>query len=264
SKDSPVRPRSRRSPARRRPGRGRRSSQRPCVASCREDTNAEWGPSEISAPSKSPSAAVLDADDLELLVDIHGHEASIGALNVRLVRRVPVRVVLDPLDRAAGDLGQMSERRRTASPGRRRRAVDRRRRRARAALRGLRGRRGSDRPRCTRSRRSAGAGARGSRLDAARHRGGGGRPGPPRGRVPGMWRATGGALPGDVPRFPALVLDERRHEVFRADKKVELTATEFGLLRYFMLNPRLVLSKPQILQNVWRYDFGGNSNVVEA
>ena len=49
-----------------------------------------------------------------------------------------------------------------------------------------------------------------------------------------------------------------------ARRRVALTATEFSLLRYFMLNPRRVLSKGQILQNVWRYDFGGNSNVVET
>jgi two-component system, OmpR family, response regulator len=83
-------------------------------------------------------------------------------------------------------------------------------------------------------------------------------------RIQAILRRTAGDLPGDVLRFADLVLDERRHEVFRADEKVELTATEFSLLRYFMLNPRLVLSKPQILQNVWRYDFGGNSNVVET
>jgi two-component system, OmpR family, response regulator len=83
-------------------------------------------------------------------------------------------------------------------------------------------------------------------------------------RIQAILRRTAGDLPGDVLRFADLVLDERRHEVFRADKKVDLTATEFSLLRYFMLNPRLVLSKPQILQNVWRYDFGGNSNVVET
>jgi two-component system OmpR family response regulator len=83
-------------------------------------------------------------------------------------------------------------------------------------------------------------------------------------RIQAILRRTAGELPGDVIRFADLMLDERRHEVFRGDTKVELTATEFSLLRYFMLNPRLVLSKPQILQNVWRYDFGGNSNVVET
>jgi two-component system, OmpR family, response regulator len=83
-------------------------------------------------------------------------------------------------------------------------------------------------------------------------------------RVQAILRRTAGELPGDVLRFGDLVLDEERHEVFRGDEQVELTATEFNLLRYFLLNPRRVLSKAQILQNVWRYDFGGNSNVVET
>jgi len=83
-------------------------------------------------------------------------------------------------------------------------------------------------------------------------------------RVHAILRRTAGALPGDVLRFGDLTLDEQRHEVFRAETRVELTGTEFNLLRYFMLNPRRVLSKGQILQNVWRYDFGGNSNVVET
>ena len=77
-------------------------------------------------------------------------------------------------------------------------------------------------------------------------------------------RRTAGELPGDVLRFADLVLDESRHEVFRGETQLDLTATEFNLLRFFMLNPRRVLSKAQILQNVWRYDFGGNSNVVET
>jgi len=83
-------------------------------------------------------------------------------------------------------------------------------------------------------------------------------------RVQAILRRTQGDLPGDTLRFADLVLDERRHEVFRGETRVELTGTEFNLLRYFMLNPRRVLSKGQILQNVWRYDFGGNSNVVET
>jgi two-component system OmpR family response regulator len=83
-------------------------------------------------------------------------------------------------------------------------------------------------------------------------------------RTQAILRRTAGELPGDVLRFADLVLDEERHEVFRAETAIELTATEFSLLRYFMLNPRRVLSKSQILQNVWRYDFGGNSNVVET
>ena len=83
-------------------------------------------------------------------------------------------------------------------------------------------------------------------------------------RVQAILRRTAGELPGDVLRFADVVLDEQRHEVFRGDTRVDLTATEFSLLRYFLLNPRRVVSKGQILQNVWRYDFGGNSNVVET
>jgi two-component system OmpR family response regulator len=83
-------------------------------------------------------------------------------------------------------------------------------------------------------------------------------------RVQAILRRTGGELPGDVLRFADLMLDEGRHEVFRGETSIELTATEFSLLRFFLLNPRRVLSKVQILQNVWRYDFGGNSNVVET
>ena len=52
--------------------------------------------------------------------------------------------------------------------------------------------------------------------------------------------------------------------MWRANEPVKLTATEFNLLRYFMLNPRRVLSKAQILDNVWHYDFGGDASVVET
>jgi two-component system, OmpR family, response regulator len=60
-----------------------------------------------------------------------------------------------------------------------------------------------------------------------------------------------------------LVLDEDSHEVRRGEDLIELTATEFELLRYLMRNPKRVLSKAQILDRVWNYDFGGQSNVVE-
>ncbi|MCQ4084488.1 response regulator transcription factor [Streptomyces sp. RB6PN25] len=60
-----------------------------------------------------------------------------------------------------------------------------------------------------------------------------------------------------------LVLDEDSHEVCRAGQSIHLTATEFELLRYLMRNPRRVLSKAQILDRVWSYDFGGQANVVE-
>jgi len=67
-----------------------------------------------------------------------------------------------------------------------------------------------------------------------------------------------------VLRFADLVLDEETHEVWRDGKPVHLTATEFNLLRYFMLNPRRVLSKAQILDHVWQYDYDGGDNVVET
>jgi Response regulators consisting of a CheY-like receiver domain and a winged-helix DNA-binding domain len=60
-----------------------------------------------------------------------------------------------------------------------------------------------------------------------------------------------------------LVLDEDSYEVSRAGDEISLTATEFELLRYLMRNPRRVLSKAQILDRVWSYDFGGTSSVVE-
>jgi two-component system OmpR family response regulator len=60
-----------------------------------------------------------------------------------------------------------------------------------------------------------------------------------------------------------LELDEDSHEVHRAGEEISLTATEFELLRYLMRNPRRVLSKAQILDRVWNYDFGGQANVVE-
>jgi two-component system OmpR family response regulator len=60
-----------------------------------------------------------------------------------------------------------------------------------------------------------------------------------------------------------LSMDEDSHEVRRAGQLIMLTATEFELLRYLMRNPRRVLSKAQILDRVWNYDFGGQANVVE-
>ncbi|MFE7751173.1 response regulator transcription factor [Streptomyces sp. NPDC057428] len=60
-----------------------------------------------------------------------------------------------------------------------------------------------------------------------------------------------------------LMLDEDSHEVSRGDDFIHLTATEFELLRFLMRNPRRVLSKAQILDRVWNYDFGGQANVVE-
>ena len=85
-------------------------------------------------------------------------------------------------------------------------------------------------------------------------------------RVRAVLRRTQGDGDGDGSRlsFADLVLDEDTHEVWRAGDPLVLTATEFKLLRYLMLNARRVLSKAQILDHVWAYDFGGDGNVVET
>lgn len=64
--------------------------------------------------------------------------------------------------------------------------------------------------------------------------------------------------------FADLELDEDTHEVHRAGVPIQLTATEFALLRFFLLNRRRVVSKSQILDHVWNYDFGGDPSVVET
>jgi two-component system OmpR family response regulator len=64
--------------------------------------------------------------------------------------------------------------------------------------------------------------------------------------------------------FADLELDEDTREVERGGRPIELTATEFRLLRYLMLNPRRVLTRPQLLDHVWQYDFGGDARVLET
>jgi len=83
-----------------------------------------------------------------------------------------------------------------------------------------------------------------------------------RARIRALGRRT---APERAPRIVVgdLEMDEDAREVHRAGTPVELTATEFELLRYLMRNPRRVLSKAQILDNVWSYDFGGKAHVVE-
>ncbi|MEU5156411.1 response regulator transcription factor [Glycomyces sp. NPDC021274] len=78
-------------------------------------------------------------------------------------------------------------------------------------------------------------------------------------------RAKAPAPPEDrVLRYADLELDEEVHEVRRAGLPVELSPTEFKLLRYLMLNAGKVVSKSQILDRVWNYDFGGNGRIVES
>jgi two-component system OmpR family response regulator len=84
-------------------------------------------------------------------------------------------------------------------------------------------------------------------------------------RLRALLRRAGAAAAAQEARLVVgdLVLDEDSHEVFRGGEEIRLTATEFELLRYFMRNPRRVLSKAQILDRVWHYDFGGQANIVE-
>lgn len=83
-------------------------------------------------------------------------------------------------------------------------------------------------------------------------------------RVQAVLRRSGLTQQSARLSFADLEMDEDTHEVWRAGKPVSLTATEFRLLRLFLLNPRRVLSKMQILEHVWDYDFGGDANIVET
>ena len=85
-------------------------------------------------------------------------------------------------------------------------------------------------------------------------------------RVRAVLRRTRGDEVGGSARlvFADLEMDEDTREVWRGDTRVDLTATEFKLLRYLLLNARRVLSKSQILDHVWEYDFDGDANVVET
>ena len=69
---------------------------------------------------------------------------------------------------------------------------------------------------------------------------------------------------GQVLRFEDIELNEQTYTVTKAGKEVSLSPTEYKLLRYFMSNPGQVLSKAQILDHVWNYDFSGDANVVES
>jgi two-component system, OmpR family, response regulator len=86
-------------------------------------------------------------------------------------------------------------------------------------------------------------------------------------RIGALLRRVGrDADDGPTPRlrYRDLEMDEDRHQVWRAGREALLSPTEFRLLRYFLLNPERVLSKQQILDHVWQYDFNGEDNVVET
>lgn len=85
-------------------------------------------------------------------------------------------------------------------------------------------------------------------------------------RVRAIIQRTHGALTRTSHQltYAGVVLDPDTHEVWRNGTNVELTATEFNLLRFFLMNPGRVLSKPQILDHVWHYDFDGDANILET
>jgi two-component system OmpR family response regulator len=85
-------------------------------------------------------------------------------------------------------------------------------------------------------------------------------------RIRAVLRRTGGPGGEDGARlvFADLEMDEDSHEVHRGSRAIELSPTEFKLLRYLLLNPNRVLSKAQILDHVWDYDFRGESGIVES
>jgi two-component system OmpR family response regulator len=82
-------------------------------------------------------------------------------------------------------------------------------------------------------------------------------------RVHAVLRRSGQAEPSRRLTFADLEMDEETHEVWRGGEPIELSPTEFNLLRYLLVNPRRVLSKAQIIDHVWRYDFGGDQRIVE-
>lgn len=85
-------------------------------------------------------------------------------------------------------------------------------------------------------------------------------------RIRAVLRRTGsqGQPDSSVLSYADLELDEDSHEVRRAGHVVELSPTEFALLRYLLLNAGRVLSKTQILDHVWQYDWGGDGSIVES
>ncbi|MDX6620593.1 MAG: two-component system, OmpR family, response regulator [Gaiellales bacterium] len=77
-------------------------------------------------------------------------------------------------------------------------------------------------------------------------------------------RTSGAAAVSHRLAYADLELDEETREVRRGGRRIELSPTEFSLLRYLLLNSRKVLSKAQILDHVWQYDFGGDGRIVET
>lgn len=81
-------------------------------------------------------------------------------------------------------------------------------------------------------------------------------------RIEALWRRT--TNESSTLQYHSLTLDRESHEVFRGYKKIDLTPTEFDLLALFMSHPHQALAKELIVERIWGYDFGGNSNIAEV
>jgi two-component system OmpR family response regulator len=83
-------------------------------------------------------------------------------------------------------------------------------------------------------------------------------------RIHAVLRRTTPTRENERLQFSDLQMNDETHEVWRQGELIELTATEFNLLRYMLENARRVLSKSEILDHVWHYDFDGDPNIVET
>ena len=204
---------------------------------------------ELTRPDGSPLRVLVVDDEvniaelISMALRYEGWEARMAHTGAKAVAAAkefrPDAVVLDMMLPDFDGLEVL--RRMRTSDARRTRAVPDRARRRRGP-----GRRADRRRRRLRDQAVLARGGRGpaAGADAA------GR-GPAGGRARRCWSSA------------TSTLDEDSREVFRAGEEIALTATEFELLRFLMRNPRRVLSKAQILDRVWNYDFGGQANVVE-
>jgi two-component system OmpR family response regulator len=83
-------------------------------------------------------------------------------------------------------------------------------------------------------------------------------------RIRAILRRSGREADSSRLTFDGLELDEDTREVARDGRRIELTATEYRLLRFLMMNPRRVLTRAQLLDRVWNYDFNGDARVLET
>lgn len=83
-------------------------------------------------------------------------------------------------------------------------------------------------------------------------------------RIRALLRRRQPAAEREVLRFADLMLNPNTHEVYRGNRRIELTAREFEILQLFMEHPRQVLTRDTLYDRIWSYDFGGESNIIEV